>query len=563
MAAELTARSRLNIVYRSTVRLSQLLDTSGGARTKRWRRVLLGSVLADAASWIALRRSRGLALLPRLALDMADVTVWSLAPYPEGFYDYAVLPGVPLALEAGLNRRTGGLVVPAANVAATVIVRRALHRPVQVGAFFWQLMAVAAGAGFARYNRLLRQQVEVERRQRRSAEEAAAYLAGQNSVAMGADTVIDRLEAISPLLGPTRPGSALYVLVDQWKTSLAAATTERAIYLKTALMKWEQQHNLDPDLSRFVELQLNEGDGTKLLTGLQAEVLQCLLDGCRLRGIVKVSLPNPVEESQPPGRGFALEVGEVLLWVPDDRWPSPRPPDVAPLAFVLGALWFARTGANTAEAVPVGALAPCVAATLLAAVWSEWRLRSVGGRAHPQILSVAFVIAALHVVLATTTSRRPFNLSGGQNFPFYAALAVPAILASHYHDELDRTQRLRAGAAAVGILVLGWALARRPRQMRAFLLALTWPLATYLPGLHVAGEFRQAAELLAQELRAGAVAGTDEAFRRGKHFVLGLASMAFRDAQEQFAAVSSMLESRVRDEVQRRLEEVERRLRKL
>ncbi|MCA1702612.1 MAG: hypothetical protein LC808_04830 [Actinobacteria bacterium] len=336
MAAELSARSRLHIIYRSTVRLSQLFDSSGGAGTRRWRLALLGSVLVDVAIWVALRRTRRLALPPRLAVDMADISVWSLAPYPEGFYDYAVLPGVPLAIEAGLARRSGGFVVPAANVAATVVVRRALRCPVQFGAFAWQLMAVAAGAGFARYNHLLRQQVELEWGQRRSADEAAAFLAGQNSVAMGADTVIDRLGAITPLLGPTRPGHALYLLVDQWKPSLAAATSERAVYLKTALLKWEQQHNLDPDLSRFVELHLGEGDGTKLLTGQQAEVLRGLLDdGCQLRAIVKVKLPYPAKAWQRPGRGFDLQVGEMLLRVPDDRSPSPRPPDVAPLTFMF------------------------------------------------------------------------------------------------------------------------------------------------------------------------------------------------------------------------------------
>lgn len=563
VAAELTARSRLHLVYRLTVRLSQLLDSSGGARSSRWRRLAAVCAASDVVIWTVLRGRTGLGLNWRLVLDAADTAVWSLAPYPEGYYDYAVLTGVPLAIEAGLARRSGGLVVPAVNLSVTALVRRGRHRSVQAAPFAWQLMAVGAGAAFSRYNRLLRRQVEDEWMRNRSAEEAAAYLAGQNDVAVGVNTVVDQLQVVSHLLGPPRPGSTLYTLMDQWRDELVRKTSEHGVYLKTVLLRWERRHNIHPDLSTLVYLRLPEGQGTTLLTGAQADLLELLLDACELHGRVEVRLANTNARRHSPGAPLSLHVNGDTLEVPADRQTVVRPPDVAPVTFLLGAIWFARTGMPTAEWVPVRALALPVAGTLAGAWSSERQLRRHGTDAHTRILWHALANAGVHLVLASRTMRRPFNNQGGQNFPFYASLAVPAILAGHYHAGLSFRQRVHVALVMAGLCLIGWLLARPPRQLRAFLLSLTWPLASYLPGIGLAEEFGRAAVMLAEQLSRGDAAATSDAFMRGRTEVIGLAEAAYDDALHQFERLVTTFEPDRRCELERRLEEVARRLENL
>src|SRR6266508_1029653 len=253
VTAVLASRSRFHVVYRLMIRLNQLGDPAGGARTTRGRWLLAGSAATDLAIWRWLRHANGLGLRRRLALDAMDTAIWSFAPYPDGYRDFAALPAVPLAVEAGLSLRWKAMVLPVVNGAVTSLAQRARSQPVQLAPFLWQALAVIAGDGFNRYNRRVRADLERVADGRLAAKEANATLAGQNAVAMGADTVIDQVQSIAPLFGRPVPGSALHELVDGWKTALAEATQRSAAYLGTVLAAWQRSHNTHPDLSRRVD----------------------------------------------------------------------------------------------------------------------------------------------------------------------------------------------------------------------------------------------------------------------------------------------------------------------
>jgi hypothetical protein len=204
-----------------------------------------------------------------------------------------------------------------------------------------------------------------------------------------------------------------------------------------------------------------------------------------------------------------------------------------------------------------------VSLSLSAALWSETRLRRLGAEAHHEIVIGSIAIAAVHVVLASVTMRRPYKDSGGQNFVFYSALTVPAVLAGHYYAGLSSRQRLTILGALGGVTALGWVFARRPLQPGQFLLALTWPFAAGVPGLRLDRELRQAAATLAERLDAEDETARQLARDRGVACVLDLVQKAYGDARAHWIAGRGALDSALDAEVERRLQEVGRRLDRL
>jgi hypothetical protein len=556
--AVLTARSRFHLVYRLMVRLNQVGDPAGGARTRGWRWLLAASAVLDVAVWRVLRRSRRLGLWPRLAIDAADTAIWSFAPHPEGAWDFAVLPGVPLGVEAGLTLRWRGLVVPFTNGAVTSAARRARSEPAQPAAFSWQALAVAGGAGFNRYNDRVRADLERGAERRRAAKEAEAILAGQNAVAMGADTVIDLIQSVAPLFGPPVPGSALHRLLDGWRSALADATRRSAAYLGTALTAWQQGHNTHPDLSRRVDFSVAPGHGTVLLTGTQADALQRTLTHLDLRGDLVVRVRGAGHGRRTPGMRLELDVGGRAVSIPADPDLSPRSPDFGPLGLALAACMFARLSTSTAEQVPLRIVVPLMASSLAAAAVAEHRLRRVGSAAQGELQLMGLVVAAAATILATRTARRPFKPSGGQNFPFYSTLTLPMLTYAFQHRDLSRSMRRIIPAGFVAIVGCGWLVAPRPRQFDQFLLSLSWPLSGLISALKISDEFQADARRLAATLRSRERAAIDAAFDRGAASVVRLARAAYLDAAAQLEQHRDQLEPDLVRIAEQRLEEVSR-----
>jgi hypothetical protein len=554
----LASRSRFHLVYRLIVRLNQVADPAGGARTRPWRLLLAGSAAVDVAISRWLRHSTEPNIAGRLAVDAVDAATWSLAPYPEGYWDYAALPGVPLCVEGGLGLRWRGMVLPVVSAAVTSAVRKARKQPVQLAPFTWQVLAVAGGAGFHLYNRRVRAEVERNAERKLAAREANATLAGQNAVAMGADTVIDKVQSIAPLFGRPEPGSALHQLVDGWKTALAEATQRSAAYLGTVLAAWQRSHNTHPDLSRRVDFAVAEGHGTVLLTGRQARSLQQTLTHLDLRGDLPVRVRDLNQARQMPGRRVDIVIGDRLVSVPPDAEVTPRSPDFGPIGLLLAAAMYGRMAMPTAERVPLRVVVPLMASTITAAGVAERWLRRRGSAAQGEIQGLGLAISAVATALASRTTRLPFKPSGGQNFPFYSTLTMPMIVYAFLHQDLSpRMRRLMPVGFAV-IAAGGWVLAPRPRQFGQFLLALTWPLSGLLSGLRVSLASRDDARRLADTLHATEQAAVDAAYANGTSSVIRLARAAYIDARAHLEDHRAKLDPDLIRIAEERLTEVHR-----
>jgi hypothetical protein len=497
-------------------------------------------------------------MAPRLALDAADAALWSTAPYPEGYWDYAVLSGVPLSVEAGLGHPSRAIVVPVVNAAVTNVLRRVRGQPVQVAPFLWQVLALLTGVGFRRYNARVRAHIEHTAERRLAADEARAMLAGQNAVAMGADTVIDKVQSIAPLFGRPAEGSALHELVDGWKAALAEATQDRAAYLGTVLLAWQRGHNTHPDLRRRVDFDVAPGHGTVLLTAGQAEALQEILGAVDLRGELSVRVRHLDGSRATPGRRVELEIGGRQVTVPADPDVPPRSPDFGPVALVAGACMFARLAMPTAERVPPRVVAPLMAASLAAAGVAELRLRRRGSAAQEEVQAMALALAGVATIVATRTARLPFKPSGGQNFCFYSTLTMPMLLYAFQHRDLSPAARVVIPAGMAAVVGAAWLAAPRPRQFGQFLLALSWPLSGLVAGLKVSGEFRADARGLEASLKSHEREATDAAYDRGSASVIRLSTAAYTDAAAQLELQRERFDPEVVRLAEQRLEEVRR-----
>ena len=144
----LSKRERFHIAYRLASRSFQLLVARSAPSPKRHVAAALACAVGDVASAVALRRSGRFALAPRLAAGAVDVALWSQG---DTGLELATMPGVPLAMEAGLRIGVAGLIVPVMNASVTGWARRSRGQPVSNGSFRYQAMAVPLGAGIASY----------------------------------------------------------------------------------------------------------------------------------------------------------------------------------------------------------------------------------------------------------------------------------------------------------------------------------------------------------------------------------------------------------------------------
>jgi hypothetical protein len=388
---------------------------------------LAASVAVDVGVWIVLRDPKRFVFKTRLALDSADIALWSLAPYAgDTPYALAIFVGFPLALEAGLRRGWFGLVVPAVAMASTFAVRSLVGRPANLQFFTWLFVGVGCGLLLRRYIARLQEQAEDEWLRRRSAEHRRAFLAGQNSVAMGASSAVNAIEGVLPLLGRPEPGSVMWDVANSWKSTLYQSTVSHGAYLGQIIAEWAADHNRHPDLTSRVEVQTAEGIGTTLLTNEQEPELRERLSRLGLRGKVAVDLEDPTINERPPGGLLRLTVGSHLVEVPADRNRPPRLVDPGPAVFVLGSILM------LGDVVGYGvAFLPVVAPIGMGfggAWWAHLRLRRLGKAAWPTIMWVAIIVALLYTAFATASLLQPLNVAGLESYPVVPGLDLLARL---------------------------------------------------------------------------------------------------------------------------------------
>jgi hypothetical protein len=549
----LGSRARFHLGYRWATRAYEgLLAYRAGSL-----RQMAGAVacaLGDVVTGEALRRSRRFGLWPRLMTDAIDAAGWSLAV--PGAYDPVVLGGVPLAMEAGMRMGFPGLVVPVLNAALTAAVRARTGRRLGLSAFGWQVLGVAGGVALAGYEKRRWRAESARQSQAMQASAHDAFLLGQNEVAMGADSIVDLLSRTGPLLEERTAHNSVAGALGRWKAALAVTTSRHASYLGTAIAEWERRTNRQPDLSVDVQLHLVEGQGTAVLSGAQAKLLEAELDVLSLRGDHHLL----VEESSRPGQDCRLRLGEHLIVLPAEPATRALAFDAGPALLVVSAAWYLSVLSPSLEGAPGWAGLPPGLACIVLAAWSHRAIGRRGDAVRPWLVAGTLAISGLQALLVTPTMANPLTDQGLARFPTAGILPPVLILVRLYYQDLTPPQRWGILVGLGCLLAASWALFPVPVSVLDAVAANLWLVGT-IPAI---GSVEQA-------LRAQSVALTKQvadkekticeaAYAEGRSAVLGLVAQVRFGLWQRFHLCGEDMDPAIRAEAERRLVEVDRRL---
>ena len=549
----------LFLTYRLTDRFLQVASPDGGAHQDGWWRLAaLGFAVVDVVTWRAIRGGRAW-LKVRLLADTADVVCWSLAPYPHGaLSNLAVIVTVPLAVEVGIRRHWIRLLLPLAAMGAMWAGRAAVGRPVAVVLVIWPVLAVGWGLLLRYYCQRLEGRSRRESELREAPERRRAFLAGQNEVAMGADSVVDIIEGVLPVFGPPGEGSVLWQLADAWKAKLAHATGGAASYLGQAVAEWAKHHNEHPDLSGLVQFQISEGVGTILLTGNQEQTLGRLLDELSLGGVVPLALQDPAAAQRPPGGALRLQVGTHQVMVPADPTRLPRPYDPGPAAFGITAfLMFLDMIVNPLH--PVGAVAG-IAMALACGWWAHRQLERRGAGARPAIMMAAAGLAVVYAAIADAELIKAVGPTGIVNYATATGVDLLGLLGGYYWADLPRTIRSLVPLSAVAVLAAAWLTHPLPQSLYELSLTLAWTVPLGLTAWRFDRELDVRARRYADTAGRRQRQAVDAAFRDGRDAVIDFAQAAAEEARQRLFALAPALAPRLVEHTAAKLEEVDRRL---
>jgi hypothetical protein len=556
--AFISQRAHVHLVYRLAGRAIQAV--LAGESDDRTRRITDAALWAgaDVAGALALRRSSRFGLVPRLALDVVDITHWGGRGEDA---DLAVISGLPLSVEAGIRMGPAALVIPVVSALVTGAVRRHRKLPVSAFSFRWQVIGVGAGIGLAAYGRNRREVLLSRRAQDLEAQLQEAYIGGQNDVAMGADSVVDLLSRTTPLLPEGSDHRVVGRLLAMWKQSLAADSQARSSYLGVALAQWQRRHNsthaaLDADVC----LDVDPGAGTMLLTGGQAAWLEGALDELGLRGRARVTV---VDGATPPTTPRRILIGEDVVLIPADRITGLSPIDVGPLGFVVGAIWCLDTMSSANARTSPWAVGPVVAGGLGLAAWSNRQIDRDGARAHRRVVASAFGMAAAHAVAGTVTMSSTRARNGMQRFPFLSGVDMLGLMLPLYLDEFGWTEQVGMALGLIGLIGLGLLLMPEPIIWTHLVCELLWSGAAALSITGLATGLSHDAGRLHRQLSEEEDAAVNRSFVEGRAFVVSMVAEAGVGARRAFHEVSDQLAPVVADEIGRRLDEVWGRLRAL
>jgi hypothetical protein len=559
----LEIRSTLHLAVRLTMRSVMVLDHSGAASegTGAWRAALPLFMVLDVVVWLVLRRSDRFGLSWRLPLDAVDATFWAMSPEPaSGSADFALFLVIPLAVEAGVRMGLRGMVVPAAVLVSTTAGVAVVGKPVQVMGVIWLAVAVLVGMAFFNYCGHLHERAESQRQRAVGAARRRAFLAGQNHVAMGASSAVDVIEGLVPVIGRPHPGSALWQLAEGWKGELSVSTTQEAKYLQVALLEWARAHNAHPDLSGLVELRIDEGHGTTLLSAGQVDPLRRTLDGLQLRDTVTVKVLASTERL--PGEELALDVNGTAVMVPADGRPAPPPLDLAavpyPYIATLLIAWLLPPGGSVPMPFVAIGLAACIVGGLIAH-------RQTGARKAKARRGLLLGVAVATVLtLVHSTATHPITADGNPNLSYTVGVLLLAFTAGFYWDALGPWRWL-APAAVAGITVLAVGLFPLPSEIdaRSVMGALIGALYPFFPSLHVTSALGRVSAQHARATQDEDEEAVRAAFLDGRESVVGLVRQARLDAMAQLERLGPDLDARLGQLASHRLEEVDRRLRML
>ena len=513
----------------------------------------------DIATGYLLHRSNRLALVPRLGMDAIDIATSSITQGDA--YASAARLGIPLSIEAGVRRGPGGFVVPATNLVITAAIRRRRGLSTRHMTMGSQVVSVLAGALIQNYLEHERRIIEIRHDEITAARREQARLAGQNDVAVGADTVVDLLIRTAPILQSVdTSSSSVQGMLSSWKAVLCAETSEHATYLKTALAQWQRRHNFQPDLSRDVEFATDPDDGTVLLSAGQVVELEQILECMSLRGEVPVEVIHE-RSAHLPGDSLYLRLGSARVTIGPDRRAMPPRLDLGPAALWLGAALCVVPALPTQGRADWHRVLLSVGWFTGAGFWSRRQLNRRGALVHERIFLSCVAGSLLQAVTTTAAVRRPMDENGWirQSYMWPLFAEIPLILL--YGPSLKRSTKVMAMAFTLATVCLGIRSSRSGWKDVVF--NLPWPIATFLTFRGLAQNLASEAATFAASLESKEDASVTSAFRSGQRQVLDLVADTNRQLRDSLASCGRQLRAQDRDEAERRLDEVSRRLRNL
>ena len=521
------------------IRLStRVAEAALGIETHRSWLVAVAAACAVAdLFFVRLTRRPFMRWLPlRLAVDTLDAALWAATLH--GASDVSIVVLSPLAVEAGLWLGVAGFLVPA--VSGTVMLLAVEPNPL---VYLWPAGSVAVGMLVS-----LCLRAQWRDRMRTAALEteagaAQAELTGQNSVAMGADSVVDLLARTDPLLRMHEAAPPAFPLAH-FKSRLAEKSSVGATYLQVALLRWQRAHNRSsPDLSADVEFRIQPGAGTLLLSPARAEHLERALAEMRLSGEVRVA----TEGDGSPGKEQVILIGDRLLTLPADPAPGAYPFYPVAVVFWWGAVVALSQSAPAWEAVPLAATVPLAAVMVMTGWWVN--RRSMAGRPVPPfwILLAGSGLGATQAVLTSWLTRPD---SGRLPFLFFLIWLAP-LLGFYLRDLRIRQQVLVVGWCLAGIVA--GAVAMRVTFNWTEPLAVLWPLAGVLATSGLRSVLDGEADDLRTRLERRHSAEVRAGFRRGRELVIELTADALAELRHRSTATT--LPPPIATEISRRLSE--------
>jgi hypothetical protein len=553
-------RARHHLVYRLAGRACQIAVARNRGASNRTIAGVLVWAASDVVGAVALTRTNRFGLLPRLGVDVVDVTTWGSTGDD---CELAVISGVPLAVEAGGRLGPAALVIPLVTATATSLVRRRRGLPLSLFSFRWQVVGVGVGLGLAVYRRTSHR-VQLARHDRElRARRQQAYVGGQNDVAMGADSVVDLLSRTAPLLPSGSGDQVAGRLLASWKQSLAADTMAQTTYLGVTLARWQRRHNATHHaLNADVLFAPAEGAGTVLLSGDQAGWLDDALDALELRGRVPVLVVDPAEAAQ-PNTARRIRVGTELLVVPADRRKGLQPVDIGPAGFAAGAMWCFDTLTSNNSKSSVYAIGPMVGGAFGLAAWSNWQVDRHGPRAHGRIVAAGMGWALAHAVAGTATMSRTRAGNGMQRYPFLSGLDTMGLILPLYFSDFTRPQQAAVVAGLALVIGVGLLLMPEPVVWTHLGCELLWSVAPTLSIVGLGDGLSASAERLNAQLAEEEDIAISRAFAEGRDFVISMVNEASLTVQRAFEVSKEHVRPDVAAEIELRLAELGRRLNRL
>jgi hypothetical protein len=548
-------RHRYLVWTRLTLRLVEgaTLVATGRDRHALGLAAAVAFVAYDLAVATALRRAGRPHFAPRVVADSLDVAVWTvlIGPAP----DIATLAAGPLALELGLLAGWRGFALPALAGVVAAVLGATARQPPSPAPFLWPFAGVVWGVVIIGYLRLLRR-----RRRRLAALEiqaaaGEAELAGRNSVARGADAVVDELAGAMWMLAAAGVEVAA-ARAETWRSRLAATSARGATYLGGVLTRWQRARNaMHGDLAADVQLTCPAGAGVLLLSAGQAASLERALERLAPRGTVTVDVPAPA----PAGRRQVVDVGGRRVVLCSDPPPAVLPLDPGPIAIAMGAVTSLTHSLPWSDAVPLAITAPLAIAGLVVAWWAQRQVERWAAAAHSGVLLAALALGVADALLSTAAMRST-TADHLARLPFLLFPLWFGPLAVLYWRDLSPARRRQVAVSVGAVIALGFALLPRAVPPGDVLVAAVWPVCATA----VSRGWRELLDWDAARGQAGVTrwheAAVRRAFRRGRRQVIEVTARAVAGGRAAFAAAREELPAAVAAEVERRLVEVERRL---